>query len=241
MPWPSGSSTRACTAIQRIRSAKPFLLRFATGRQTRKQWLRLNMEAQSAEGTSQTRGTDMISTWWRRSLKAPGRLISNAKTKQENSRKLYQQPGTGFRKQTVMKPKTVRTKNPISTWRLRRMLLQLPLLLVWFGFPSERAVNPPPDGGYGTRNTAEATGSPFSLTTGACNSAFGFRALYRNATAVRNTALGYQALYNTKRPLQRQRSGQCRRRRKCALRQHGRQLQHRDRVICAFRVFGLAR
>jgi trimeric autotransporter adhesin len=63
-----------------------------------------------------------------------------------------------------------------------------------------QAVSPSPDGGYGTRNTAEGTDSLFSLTTGAWNSAFGFRALYRAATAVRNTALGYQALYNTNGP-----------------------------------------
>ena len=125
-------------------------------------------------------------------------INKQCKRKSRKFEKLYRQPGTEFRKQTVMKPKTVRTKNPISTWCLLRMLL--PLLLVWFGFPSVRAVTPPPDGGYGTRNTAEGTDSLFSLTTGAWNSAFGFRALYRNATAVRNTALGYQALYNTNGP-----------------------------------------
>jgi hypothetical protein len=103
-----------------------------------------------------------------------------------------------FGKQTVMKPTTVR--NPTPSSRLRRVFLLIPLMLVCFGFTSLRAVTPPPDGGYGTRNTAEGSDSLFSLTTGAWNSSFGFRALYRNATGVRNTALGYQALYNTNGP-----------------------------------------
>jgi hypothetical protein len=81
------------------------------------------------------------------------------------------------------------------------MLMTILLLVICFeSLPITQAVSPPPDGGYGTRNTAEGTDSLFSLTTGAWNSAFGFRALYRTATAVRNTALGYQALYNTNGP-----------------------------------------
>jgi hypothetical protein len=84
------------------------------------------------------------------------------------------------------------------------MKTRIPLLVVIIclsaaGYNAQ-AVSPPPDGGYGNRNTAEGTESFFSLTTGAWNSAFGFRALYRNATGVRNTALGYQALYSTNGP-----------------------------------------
>ncbi|MBA3834103.1 MAG: tail fiber domain-containing protein [Chthoniobacterales bacterium] len=60
------------------------------------------------------------------------------------------------------------------------------------------AVDPPPDGGYPNRNTAEGQDALFSLTTGSSNAAVGFDALYSNTFGSLNTALGYAALmHNT--------------------------------------------
>jgi hypothetical protein len=56
------------------------------------------------------------------------------------------------------------------------------------------AVDPPPDGGYANRTTAEGEDALFSLTTGADNTAIGFHALHDTATGYSNTALGSQVL-----------------------------------------------
>jgi hypothetical protein len=60
--------------------------------------------------------------------------------------------------------------------------------------PKARAVDPPPDGGYAGRNTAEGTNAVFSLTTGIANTAIGFDALFSNTTGRENTATGGAAL-----------------------------------------------
>jgi hypothetical protein len=52
------------------------------------------------------------------------------------------------------------------------------------------AVNPPPDGGYPTGNTAEGQNALLNLTTGGYNTAVGFFALSANTTGDANTALG---------------------------------------------------
>jgi Chaperone of endosialidase len=78
-------------------------------------------------------------------------------------------------------------------------LLLVALVLASVAIPSiVQAVNPPPDGGYPTQNTAEGKDALFSLTTGARNTAVGFRALHSNMTSDENTSIGSQALsHNT--------------------------------------------
>ncbi|MGC1322499.1 MAG: tail fiber domain-containing protein [Candidatus Udaeobacter sp.] len=59
-----------------------------------------------------------------------------------------------------------------------------------------QAVSPPPDGGYLQGSTAEGTDALFSLTFGAWNTALGYQAQYKNASANQNTATGYQTLFS---------------------------------------------
>jgi hypothetical protein len=81
-----------------------------------------------------------------------------------------------------------------SPWRFGSLLI--PLMLVCLSFtPIARAVNPPPDGGYGGQNTAEGTDALFSLTSGVWNVAVGFQALHSDTTGTQNTATGYRALF----------------------------------------------
>jgi hypothetical protein len=81
-----------------------------------------------------------------------------------------------------------------SPWRFGFLLI--PLMLVCLSFtPIARAVNPPPDGGYGGQNTAEGTEALFSLTTGVWNVAVGFQALHGDTGGNQNTATGYRALF----------------------------------------------
>lgn len=62
--------------------------------------------------------------------------------------------------------------------------------------PLARAVNPPPDGGYGGANTAEGTNALLSRTTGVWNTANGFEALKKDTTGGGNTAIGFHTLFN---------------------------------------------
>jgi len=64
--------------------------------------------------------------------------------------------------------------------------------------PTARAVNPPPDGGYPNRNTAEGTDALFSLNIdlGLDNTALGYDALYLNTNGYGNTGAGSYALYS---------------------------------------------
>ena len=70
-------------------------------------------------------------------------------------------------------------------------------------FPNARAVNPPPDGGYPGRNTAEGQKALFSLTTGGDNTALGYLSLQALTTGNLNTGVGAWTLalntadYNT--------------------------------------------
>jgi hypothetical protein len=100
--------------------------------------------------------------------------------------------------------------------QLKTAILVFLVALACFGFlPASRAVNPPPDGGYPVRNTAEGNNALFNLTSGIDNTAVGFnalwgdttgsqntgsgsRALASNATGVQNTATGAQALFNNR-------------------------------------------
>jgi hypothetical protein len=83
-------------------------------------------------------------------------------------------------------------KNRNTTLRI------IPFVLACFALsPLARAVDPPPDGGYPNRNTAEGEDALFSLTTAFDNTAVGFHALYSATNLGGNTAVGSQALSNT--------------------------------------------
>ena len=65
--------------------------------------------------------------------------------------------------------------------------------------PQARAVDPPPDGGYPGRNTAEGDDALLALTKGTYNTAVGFKALSSITTGYYNTAIGGDALRNSER------------------------------------------
>jgi trimeric autotransporter adhesin len=96
-----------------------------------------------------------------------------------------------------MKTTTVPIKNSRTYSPLRRALILIPLVPMYFALsPGVRAVIPAPDGGYPGFNTAEGTNALFSLTSGVGNTAIGFDALFRNTTGPNNTAIGVQALFH---------------------------------------------
>src|ERR1041385_7114142 len=89
--------------------------------------------------------------------------------------------------------------------------------LIWFTGFRAFAVNPPPDGGYPGKNTAEGQDALFRLTNGTGNTGLGFAALkantmgdrntgngaftlFSNQTGSENTATGYAALFLTQAP-----------------------------------------
>jgi hypothetical protein len=124
---------------------------------------------------------------------APGILIANPKTNQDNSGNFIDN-FRKFRKQTVMKAKN---RNSATAARVRRAFVLMPLLLASFAVSGVvQAVSPPPDGGYSGANTAEGTNALFSVTTGGNNTAVGSEALLSVATGSQNTATGAQALKN---------------------------------------------
>src|SRR3954451_8142352 len=74
-------------------------------------------------------------------------------------------------------------------------LVFVALILVSFALsPTGRAVDPPPDGGYPSENTAEGNNALFSLTSGANNTAIGAETLFGNTTGDANTAIGNRVL-----------------------------------------------
>jgi len=85
-----------------------------------------------------------------------------------------------------MKMVSTMTRGVLAAWTLASFVLA----------PAARAVEPPPDGGYPGRNTAEGDDALFSMTTGVDNTAVGFQALFRNTTGSDNTAVGFQALFS---------------------------------------------
>jgi len=60
--------------------------------------------------------------------------------------------------------------------------------------PTMRAVDPPPDGGYRDKNTAEGDDALFNLAGGRHNTAVGFEALFSDTVGSENTAIGTNAL-----------------------------------------------
>jgi len=80
---------------------------------------------------------------------------------------------------------------------LLRAFLLIPFVLACFALsPTAQAVDPPPDGGYPSQNTAEGEDALFSLITGFNNTTIGFKALFSLTTGNNNTASGFEALNN---------------------------------------------
>jgi len=73
-------------------------------------------------------------------------------------------------------------------------IIVLACFALWQTAYATGGLNPPPDGGYANRNTAEGDSALFSLTTGDGNTAVGFNALYSDTSGSINTAIGRRAL-----------------------------------------------
>src|SRR5947207_12604126 len=74
------------------------------------------------------------------------------------------------------------------------LLAILPVLACFTLLPGARAVNPAPDGCYPNFTTAEGCDALNSLTTGAGNTALGWRSLFLNTDGSFNTGVGGGAL-----------------------------------------------
>src|SRR5262245_15595219 len=74
------------------------------------------------------------------------------------------------------------------------MLIALPALACFALLPNARAVNPAPDGCYPNFTTAEGCDALNSLSTGAGNTALGWRSLFLDTTGSFNTGVGVGAL-----------------------------------------------
>jgi hypothetical protein len=83
-------------------------------------------------------------------------------------------------------------KNPYSRTRLTVYLAAAGLAIA----PAAFAVDPPPDGGYPKRNTAEGQDALLRLRKGADNTAIGFEALVNHTNGDSNTAVGSGALHS---------------------------------------------
>src|SRR5262249_52735054 len=76
-----------------------------------------------------------------------------------------------------------------------RILMAILLVLTWFGLSSAtQAVSPAPDGCYPNLTTAEGCDALKSLTTGAGNTALGWRSLFSDSVGSLSTAIGVGAL-----------------------------------------------
>ena len=78
--------------------------------------------------------------------------------------------------------------------RSTTLMTILPLLVCWALLPEARAVSPTPDGCYPNFTTAEGCDALGSLTTGAGNTALGWRSLFSDTTGSFNTGVGGGAL-----------------------------------------------
>src|SRR6266487_1370141 len=76
-----------------------------------------------------------------------------------------------------------------------KALIAVGLTMAWFGLaPLSQAVSPAPDGCYPGFTTAEGCNALNSLTTGAGNTALGWRSLFLDSSGSFNTAVGGGAL-----------------------------------------------
>jgi hypothetical protein len=81
--------------------------------------------------------------------------------------------------------------NPLIQLKQTTSVFLVGIGLVCFEIsPAVQAVNPAPDGGYPNFTTAEGEKALFSLSTGAGNTALGWRSLLLDATGSLNTAVG---------------------------------------------------
>jgi hypothetical protein len=78
--------------------------------------------------------------------------------------------------------------------RSTMLIAILPVLAGFALLPAARAVSPAPDGCYPNFTTAEGCDALSSLTTGAGNTALGWRSLFLNSTGSFNTGVGVGAL-----------------------------------------------
>jgi hypothetical protein len=78
--------------------------------------------------------------------------------------------------------------------RSTKLLAILPVLACFALLPGARAVNPAPDGCFPNFTTAEGCDALNSLTTGAGNTAIGWRSLFLDTTGGFNTGVGVGAL-----------------------------------------------
>jgi hypothetical protein len=88
--------------------------------------------------------------------------------------------------------------NPLIELKKTNLPLLIAVVAICFAFLSvARAVDPPPDGGYPNRNTAEGDLALFNadVEAGNDNTAIGFSTLYSNFGSF-NTAIGSQALFS---------------------------------------------
>jgi trimeric autotransporter adhesin len=88
--------------------------------------------------------------------------------------------------------------NPLIELKKANLPLLIVVVAICFAFLSvARAVDPPPDGGYPNRNTAEGDLALFNadVEAGNDNTAIGFSTLYSNFGSF-NTAIGSQALFS---------------------------------------------
>src|SRR5438477_11233528 len=74
------------------------------------------------------------------------------------------------------------------------LMIIVPLLTFLALSPGARAVSPAPDGSYPSFTTAEGCDALSSLTTGAGNTALGWRSLFLTTTGSYNTSVGDGAL-----------------------------------------------
>ena len=94
-----------------------------------------------------------------------------------------------------MKTITLSLNSSINCPAFPAVLVLIPLLLACLGFsPMMQAVSPTPDGCYPNFTTAEGCDALNSLSTGAGNTAVGWRSLFLDSTGSFNTAIGGGAL-----------------------------------------------